>query len=323
MVIIMSILASTFIWTLAQNTGYNVAIREKNQLESDVQSEDIQVTSTTYVVNANNKVNVSTTINNIGSLSVQFTTLWAYANNATYTGYNFTALSNVNVRGGATTPLSVNVTVQGLSLTGTYSFASWLITGRGNVVSLQKVTSSLTNIVTSNTTQGIGSLMMNFQNFTYYNVSQSSPYGLIGYPTGASGYYVQGAKGPPKGQFAFRVVITNLDQSQMDITLAAGSVLFSIFPTPTSAFQGTAWYVVNVNGTGAISNSYTPVTLVYNVATPVYFASSVSGTYTPFSQATFTGTCPVNLALTGAIGNITSSIPFGQNIPFVAIEVVN
>ena len=142
---------------------------------------------------------------------------------------------------------------------------------------------------------------------------------LNGYPTGASGYYVQGAKGPPIGQFAFRVNITNLDQNQnpRNITLAAGSVLFSIFPTSTSAFQGNAWYIVNVNGTGAISNSYTPVTLDYMVATPLYFASSVAGTYSPFKQAVFTGTCPVNLALIGTIG----SSPFGQNMPFVSIYI--
>lgn len=142
---------------------------------------------------------------------------------------------------------------------------------------------------------------------------------LNGYPTGASGYYVQGAKGPPIGQFAFRVVITNLDQNQRNITLAAGSVLFSIFPSQTGAFQGNAWYIVNVNGTGAIFNSYKPITLVYNVATPLYFASNVPGTYSPFKQAAFTGTCPVNLALIGTIGGT----PFGQNIPFVSIEVVS
>jgi len=317
MVLIVWVLVSSyFIWTLSENTRYNDAIREKNQLESAVLSENVQITNTTYVVNANDQVQISAAITNPSSLSVQFTTLWVYANNATYTGYNFTQLPNVNVKGGAYLSRSFDMIVKGLRPTTSnfYNFASWLITGRGNVVPLQKSTSS--NIVIANTTYGIGALMMDFPNFIYYNVSQSRPYVLNGYPTGASGYYVQGAK---KGQFAFRVVITNLDQNQRNITLAAGSVLFSIFPTSTSAFQGSAWYIVNVNGTGAIFDSYTPVTLVYNVATPLYFASSGAGTYSPFSQDTFTGTCPVNLALIGTIGGI----PFGQNIPFVSIEVVS
>ena len=138
MVLIVWILASSyFIYTLSQNTVYNDAIREKNLLESNVLSENVQVANTTYVVNGNDKVNVSTSITNIGSLSVQFTTLWAYASNATYTGYNFTQLSNVNVQGGAIIPLSVNMTIQGLRQGSAYSFASWLITGRGNVVPVE------------------------------------------------------------------------------------------------------------------------------------------------------------------------------------------
>jgi hypothetical protein len=138
MVIIVWILVSGyFIYTLSQNTVYNDAIREKNLLESNALSENVQVANTTYVVNGNDKVNVSTSITNIGSLSVQFTTLWAYASNATYTGYNFTQLSNVNVQGGAIIPLSVNVTIQGLRQGSAYSFASWLITGRGNVVPVE------------------------------------------------------------------------------------------------------------------------------------------------------------------------------------------
>lgn len=156
---------------------------------------------------------------------------------------------------------------------------------------------------------------MNFRNFTYYNISQTAPFVLNSYPTGASGYYVQGAKGPPIGQFAFRVIITDLDMYQRDIVLSSGSVLFSIFPSSGGNFQGTAWYIVNVDGTGAISNSYTPVTLHYNEAISLYFASSVPGTYDPFKSATFTGTTPVNLALVGSIGGV----PFGQNIPFVSI----
>jgi archaellum component FlaF (FlaF/FlaG flagellin family) len=139
MVIIVWILASGyFIYTLSQNTVYNDAIREKNLLESNALSENVQATNTTYVVNANDKVNVSTSITNIGSLSVQFITLWAYASNDTpYTGYNSAQLSNVNVQGGANLRLSVNVTVGGLRPTNAYNFASWLITGRGNVVPVE------------------------------------------------------------------------------------------------------------------------------------------------------------------------------------------
>jgi hypothetical protein len=139
MVLIVWILASGyFMYTLSQNTVYNEAIREKNLLESNALSENVQATNTTYVVNGNDKVNVSTSITNAGPLSAQFITLWAYASNLTYTGYNSTQLlPNVNVQGGATIPLSVNVTIQGLRQGSAYNFASWLITGRGNVVPVE------------------------------------------------------------------------------------------------------------------------------------------------------------------------------------------
>lgn len=321
MVIIVWILASGyFIYTLSQNTVYNEAIREKNLLESNALSESVQVTNTTYRVNANDKVNVSANVTNVGSLSVQFTTLWAYASNSTYNGTSYAQLlPNVNVRGGANLSLSYNVTVQGLRLGSAYSFSSWLITGRGNVVPLQKASSSYTSIVTSNTTQGIGALMMDFQNFNYYNVTQpGSSYILSGYPQGAPGYFVrQGGLG-----IAFQVNFTNVDPDMRNITLTAPSVLFSMFPETPQQIRAAYWYIVNVDASGTISNTFTPVALPYNVPTAIFFASKemISGSqlFVP-SSSVFTKTAPVNLALIGTIG----SSAFGQNIPFVSIYINN
>lgn len=321
MVLVMMFLStSVFLWTLSQNTLYNEAIREKNQLESAVLSENVQVTNTTYVVDRNDNVNVSTAITNPSSLSVQFTTLWVYASNTTYTGYNFTQLSNVNIQGGAYLSLSFNMIVSGLRLGGAYSFASWLITGRGNVVPLQK--STLSNIVIAQTTQGIGALMMDFQNFVYYNVTGSSPNYSLNLTNGGSGYYLQGSRegSTTKGQIAFRVIFTNLDQNERNIVLNNGSELFVIYPTRTAAFSADNWYIVNVDRmTGAISNTYTPVTLRYNVPTEIYFASLSRGTFSPAGTSSSPAIAPVNLALVGTIGGV----PFGQNIPFVSIEVAS
>jgi hypothetical protein len=321
MVLVMMFLStSVFLWTLSQNTLYNEAIREKNQLESDVLSENVQVTNTTYVVNGNDQVQISVDITNPSSLGVQFTTLWVYASNATYTGYNFTKLSNVNVQGGANLPLSFNMTVGGLRLGGAYSFASWFITGRGNVVPLQK--STLSNIVIAQTTQGIGSLMMDFQNFTYYNLTETGPYYIYDNAS-ASGYWVNSAQ----KNIAFRVILTNLDSKSRTISLSSSSVFFSIFPYSKNPAQTVAcsfWYIVNVNETSRlISPNYAPVVLSPPDATGVYptsvfFASKYPVTssqgLTPW-PAQFLGTCPVNLALVGTIGPDL----FGQNIPFVSI----
>jgi len=323
MVLIMWVLASSyFVYTLLQNTTYNSAVGQMNQLDVDRLSESANVLSTTYSVNANGNVAVAAQIQNTGPSSIQFMTVWIKVSNSTpWTNYNFSNLTNANVQGGAIFPLNVSLSVSGVLVnsSASYTFASWLITTRGNIVALQQKT--ITSIISvSQTTQGIGALMMDFPNFTYYNVTGSNPY-FLNLTAGASGYYVQGAA-TPKGQVAFRVILTNLDQNQRNITLTDGSVLFFIFPSATGAFQGVAWYVVNVNEqTGAISNTYTSVTLVYNVATSVYFASGQRGTFTlqgvpsPFIPSI----APVNLALVGTIGNS----PFGQNIPFVSIEIVS
>jgi len=311
---------SVFLWTLSQNTLYNEAIREKNQLESAVLSENVQVTNTTYVVNRNDNVIVSTAITNPSSLSVQFTTLWVHASNTTYTGYNFTQLSNVNIQGGAYLRLSFNMIVSGLRLGGAYSFASWLITGRGNVVPLQK--SGLLNIITSQTTQGIGSLAMNFQNFTYYTVGSAPNYFLSPYPSGYNAYYVQNARA---NEIAFKVTLTNFDQNGRDITLTNGSELFIVYPSSGGNYMNDRWYIVNVDETtGAILSPFSSVTMGFNQPTSVYFASSSrGGTVSPGTSSLTSSQVPVigavNLALVGQIGGV----PFGQNIPFVSVEVAS
>jgi hypothetical protein len=321
MVLIVWILASSyFIWTLSENTRYNDAIREKNQLESNVLSENVQITNTTYFVNGNDNVQISTAITNPSSLSVQFTTLWVYASNATpYTGYNFTQLSNVNVKGGANLTLNFNMIVGGLRSTGAYSFASWLITGRGNVVPLQKSTSS--NIVTSQTTQGIGSLMMSFTNFFYYKVILNQGSYYLDFSSQASGYLVNKNDAP----IAFMVTLTNLD-SKDDILLNPYSEFFSILPFTGGAYQAVTWYIVNVNlTTGLINVPFTNILLPHPAPDPipksVYFASMdpVQSSFTPLPQNKMAGpgTAPVNLALIGTKGGS----PFGQNIPFVSIYI--
>jgi len=155
--------------------------------------------------------------------------------------------------------------------------------------------------------------MMDFQNFTYYIVKGNQ---LNGFPSGASGYVVS-SNG---ADIAFRVILTNLDQQQRSITLSAYSVFFSIFPTNPQQVRGSYWYIVNFNGTGYVSNTYSSVILPFNIPVAVYFASQsaiTSGQTFTATAAVFTGTSPVNLALIGQLG----STSFGQNIPFVSILI--
>ncbi|MCL4430200.1 MAG: hypothetical protein M1167_05560, partial [Chloroflexi bacterium] len=232
-----------------------------------------------------------------------------------WNNYNFSKVE-ITLQGGETLTQDFNVSVAGVSTTGAYSFASWFITGRGNTVALKQANTQ--NIVVSQTTNGIGALMMSFQDFYYYTVQGSGPYS-INLAAASSGYTVTTGTSTP---IAFKVILTNLDyQMQNDITLYSGSVFFSIFPETAQQVRASYWYIVNVNeGTGAISSTYTNIVLRYNVPTAVYFASGRAiKTGLPFTSSSpgYTGTSPINLALIGTRG----SQPLGQNIPFVSISV--
>jgi hypothetical protein len=324
MVFIIGVLASSyFLWTLSQNTIYNEAIRERNQLDVDRLSESAKVWSTAYNVPAIDAVNVSARIQNIGPSPIGFTTIWIRVSNSTWNNYNFSTLSNANVAGGLNFSINLNIRVAGVTVnsSASYTFASWLITAKGNTVALQQTTVS-SNIIISQTTMGIGALMMDFKNFTYYNVTGSSPnYYLSPYPDGVSGYYVQNAR---TNKIAFRVILTDLDQDGRDINLTQGSVLFIVYPSSGGNYLGDRWYMVRVNETnGQIYGTIGTVTLKINQPTSVYFASSSQGTVTPDTSSLQPSQVPnigaVNLALVGQIG----SDAFGQNIPFVSIKLVS
>ncbi len=311
MLIVWTLASAYFINTLSENTSYNVAVRERNQLDIERMSESIRVSTTQYNATANNNVALVAQIFNTGSSSLQFITVWIHVKNSTWSSYNYSKLQIGNVQGGEGFSLNTNMTVIGVKTAGVYEFASWIVTARGTVVALLAWPDR--TIILSQATEGIGALMMDFQDFTYYRLNGSS---LVGFPTGNSGYVVNSAG----SNIAFRMILTNLDKAQRIITLTSGSVFFSTFPTTPTQVRGSYWYIVNVDGTGAVSSTFTNITLPYNVPTAVYFASDhaiISGSPFTGSPSRFTGTSPINLALIGTLGGT----PFGQNIPFVSIYV--
>jgi len=171
-------------------------------------------------------------------------------------------------------------------------------------------------------TQGIGALAMNFQNFTYFHVVGSAPtYSLSPYPSGYNAYYVQNAR---TNKIAFEVILTNFDQNERDITLTSGSELFIIYPSSGGNYLSDRWYIVNVDETTGAILPFSSVTLRFNQPTSVYFASSLrGGTVSPATSSLTASQVPVigavNLALVGQIGGAS----FGQNIPFVSIEIAS
>lgn len=186
---------------------------------------------------------------------------------------------------------------------------------------------------------GIGSIGLDFENFTVYQVNGNSPYTINPMPAGnSSGYTLNGHGTNINNNLLFSVNITNLDYFNRTITLYSSSVLFTIMPylkTTSQSIEGATWYIVRISPTGTISNSYSNIVLSPNQSYIVYFASAndvgVSG-FSPSPPQVRTGngnniqpgtTIAVNLGLIGQIGNSTVGPlrPFGQNIPFVSIYV--
>ena len=313
--VMMSLISTVFVWSLSQNTLYNNTVTQTRQADLDRANEQIQVLNTTYTPYNDSNVNVYAKIQNIGSSSVQFITVWLYVSNDTpWTKYNFTSMTNVNIQGGRTYTLNINLTATGVNSYSTYSFSSWLITARGNTVALQTLTTSSNVVINSQVSQGIGYLAMNFEEFKYFTYKSGSNYALDNFPTGVSGYTPSSSQA-----VVFRLNLTNYDPSGLKrtLTLNKNSLLWLYFPT---VGQRATWYIVNIDANGNIQPTYSDITVPYGAdnSVIVYFASKSCGVFGGNPDQVKPGSIgpgAVNLLLLGLIGGDQ----YGQNIPFVAV----
>jgi hypothetical protein len=257
-IIIFSLTTTLFIWSLDQHTNYNDAVRQIQTLDLQRSSEKTEANAVNYTV-AGNKVSVDVQFLNDASQSSQISMIWVL--DSTQKTYNFAPL-NITLKPGNTSSFSgissLNVTLSG-PISSSETFSSWFITARGN--SISGVSLKTQSFIIAQVAQGIGSIALNFNVFSYYNVTKSgSDYITTPFPQGSSGFSVNQPSGTRVG-IAFGVTLSNFDQSGAAITLNSGSVLFSIFPTTPQQVRGAPWYIVNVDSNGKISTSYTPVTI--------------------------------------------------------------
>jgi hypothetical protein len=312
MVLIMTLIASSyFIYTMSENTAYNVAIREKNQLDLSRMSESLQALNTTYTTFNDTNVNVNARVQNIGSTSVQFITVWICVSNSTpWTGYNFRNLTNANVQPGNVYSLDINLTVSGLisgsNSTYSYSYAAWLVTSKGNTVALQQQIVSSTVIISSQVSQGIGSISMDFKAFRYYDFGSGYVSNGTILPSPKISYTI-----PNSNKTILALQLTNYDNTTRDITLNNNSYVWVITPQ-AGTVKPAAWNIANVTS-GRYINSFSTQTLQYGKPITVYFGPSSPG----FASSALPTIVPVFILLFGKIG----PNEFGQNIPFVAFNI--
>lgn len=173
----------------------------------------------------------------------------------------------------------------------------------------------------------IGSVVIaGFDSFSYYTVQSQGQAYTINMNGGQNGYLISSGG----NNVLFGVELTNIDSDQRAVSLNANSQLFfidTVNPTKVGYLVFHAVNVVRNGNTGTIQQTYSPISLPYNVPTTVYFAAKnpVVNSFTPNSLAgqgqVDAGVYPLNLALLGSIG--VSSVPFGQNIPFVSVYVAS
>jgi len=311
MVLIMSVLASSyFVYTLSQNTAYNTAVEQRNQLAESVKAENLQCENTTYTAYANNNVNINANITNTGSISVQFITLWICVTNNTWAGaYNWSKLTNANLQPGNVYSLSINLPVSGVIKDYNYSYASWLVTSKGNTVALQKQLVSSDNIIIAAVAQGIGSVSFNFEQFWHYDFN-----GIPAQETSLPSIAPQNYTVSKSKYNVFHVTITDFDLLKNDIILNGNSSMYMIATQNSGgSVKYTVWNLLNCTNGKLYPTSGVQVLLNYSRPTDVYFGCQMD------NKIDAGATYPVNILLSGTKG----SNDWGQNIPFVSLYVTS
>lgn len=304
MLIVWSLASSYFWFTLSQNTTYNNTVRQMNQLDLSRMSETAQASNITYNINTNNIVNVTGQIQNIGSSSINFTTIWTCATNGTWTGYNFTRL-NVVVPCGSTYSLNQLFTINGLVTTSSYHVTSWLITTRGNTVPLPKQPAMTNNVIVAQVSQGIGSIALNFEQFWHYEFSVTPAQGTSLPSASPKNYTISASK-----YTVYHVVLTDLDPLRQNIVLDGNSSIY-IVGQHSNTVKYATWDLVTVTSNKIYPSSDVQYTLQFGVPTELYFSGTISG-------IDENNLYPLNILLFGKKGNND----YGQNIPFVSIYLV-
>ena len=331
MILIIGVVATGyFMFTLAQNTSYNDAMRSNNNALVVRMSESVKVPSPATYAQAGSGVQVSVTLRNDGPIGVIIKTLWVSSSENDYGFEDNLRINNlpIELSPGESQTLNQLVTpTEGVLSSG--NCYAWVVTSRGRTFELypehgmgpqgvpgptgatgatgpigstgpqgpQGSTSFDAN--TALVSQGIGSIAMNFKTFRTYIANPSN----------------QLTNENPAYTFdrdlnvAFKLNVTNMDPTG-DIYLEDQSCIW-IFSPSSGAIKGEVWKIASVS-----NNIITPlspgqsVTLVYNVSTTLYFGPRAVG-----GSNIGAGITGVNLILTGNVG----TYDYGQNLPFISL----
>ena len=304
-----SIVTGLFIAIQQENMKFQEEVMESNQRNTDSNNEKITVTNVNYTL-VDSQVQVEAQITNDGPISIEILGIWVVDAITQKQGSNHELelyLKNGNILN-LTGSNALTVAIEGSNSSSI--FTSWFITGRGNLIPLEKV-EYLTEIYQfqySIGAMGVGALTFDFDEFRYFTFE--SPTKLANYPNGIVSYDI------PKGEYvAFGCYLTNWDMKKRTLTIDSHSLLWQ---PQVSGVGEEAWYAVNVEADGTINGTYSSISLEYGEKALFVFASGKDlsiGSFSREKTPNTVGLSPNFILLHGTLG----SRPFAQNIPFVSV----
>jgi hypothetical protein len=303
MLIIFMVATNVLLWTFSQNAEYNEAVRETNQEEADRRSENVIASGGNYSVSGD-KVTVGADLINRGATAAQVVNLWVLDTTIQKYGFNHT-ITAMNLNPGDGGRASFVVTIAGADES--HTFNSWFLTARGNMIPLEEYTpegqSTYPKVI-------MGALVLDFDKFRYFTF-MGNPYNqLVDYPNGVIGFDV-----PQQEYIAFGCYLTNVDPMNRTMVIDSHSLFWQ--PGRPSVPEG-AWFIVNVNATGRVATTYSPITLGHGETKMLIFASANDLNIGGFKRLTTPNvdtTVATNLLIHGSLG----PSPYAQNIPFVSL----
>ena len=336
MILIVGMLASAyFMFTLAQNTSYNDAIRSTNYAEVVRMSESIKVPTAATYTQSGSGLQVSVTLQNDGPIGVQIRTLWV---SSSADDYGFSDLS-IYLKPGESQ--LINQVVEDVAYSD--NCYGWVVTDRGRTFELypdhgigpQGETGEIgpigptgppgptgpagpqgetsTEATTALTSQGIGILSFDFDSITYFTVSNGV---LSPYPNGIQSYTI-----PAVNNLAIGFNVTN-QNPEYNYTLSDQTTMWSYFAAVPGHTLGPLWNLIS-NHTNTIDQTYIPVQLNYNVSKFIIFYQPNTNDAS-FDNAQQDSLAAINLLFWGDLtktenGVTTAYSSYGQNVPFVTL----
>ena len=318
-IIILFMSFNVFTFTLFKNTQFRDAVDALNQMDVEQTYERISFSDVSFTRQENDWILVDAQLTNDGPVPVKLVSLWVLQGATERYGHVDLRDAMVELGPGKTSSLTASVGavefVDGEPvLTGwpesSRGFTAWFVTARGNRIPIED------KVVYAEVAQGMGSLVLDFDNFRYFTYYKPPNGTLVNYPDGNVTFNI-----PENKPVAFGIYLTNEDPRKRTIIIDS----HSLFWQPGRGGTGEkSWFIINVNDDpfdpeyGTVKGEYSDITIGYGQSQMLVFASKEDlgvGSFKTESTPQGPTTVTTFLVLHGEIG----SDSFAQNIPYVSL----